>query len=1160
MSSSTPFYQQLRVSFSAIFLIVTFALAAISALFYWQAQQLAKVLEQDLPKVLQTNSYHQAIVDTENILARLTLSQSAVELQQHYHALHKQLFVISKYPSVNSKTFDRALELQKTQTSLIARLASNENRNDLLRESALIQLHLVLDELSASQSTLKEQQDKLYQQLAKDKVRDRVTTARLTAYLGLAQQSDNLMLTRIAVEQMIELFDRVSLTYPLTDFDHISQQLVDALALWQGQFEQIEQASELEKQRLANLIALHQLLYTKQSTIAKWRGHIRVAQEFVLSLEPLAQLLAKQRHDTRLFEPSKNTETHALTSYLPTNIKLSKQQFLWSLLALLLAIFLLFVALLANLRRRIKCYDESNKSLVEQQLAGNEQIAPDSLFQQQLIELLDQLTKPKHSEQDFVALEERVRDGEKLLFEQAGVLLLNSDTELTAQCQDLLLAETAAKKSWRHAFAKADTLKLLELARRAKTSGEIQRLAVQTLAGQPLNISVSVNNDKYFITIAKSDIEQQLTQEVERLEQELIRLDKDQQLQLACYSEQLSQMLIRAMLQNQSISIGSGESSLQIARQLQRMYDWCEQFDVAGQKQESLNDALVPAELLSEMLNVAWYASWQRNKVIFIQDPLLLSCGQLKLTAFHQLIARIAKLCLQDKFNVTLLIEAALVDKNAGQQIVRLTFEMRSRQVACLLPESLKQLVDLTPKLQNNDLLAQFLQALVQINHVANVQVSEAEGKCAVSLDFSIALAQQQLSVASEVVNLKEQSFVVFGSDPILTQQLKQVITKANARVEDIESLEHLTKLLTSKHLNSHPIAALVVTPEQAQQSYVDIIQHLNTLAKPLRPKVLVLQAQYYAKLHQLGLFEHSEFDARNENFSEKLQSFIQSEQENNLLISAEVFKQHQLSQSQIEVLLATEHPESMLVFARILHWLGLQVHLVSHQHTLLSQWQSGRYLLLFNQLEVNPVVEMAVGKKVNRGIFTLPIKDQVRQPVERLPEHWQSSIIENILDIDGLVKLLSPWLKMTYREAKIVDKALVINDKQSQQQVKAQVTSHKANAHSKMQNEAFDLTLYVQHQGSLELAVFMLDDYIEDIHQAINALEQSVVKQECKQAKLDNAQLQKLARILAAPELLALSEQVTQALAREAFNELPILLAALKETRMRLAEFAQAI
>ncbi|GLX78157.1 hypothetical protein tinsulaeT_14970 [Thalassotalea insulae] len=1169
MSSSTPFYQQLNSRFSALFFLFILALTLLGALLYWQTQQLSSVLEQDLPQVATVYRHQQNIYQAQKLLIELRNSQTAGQLQQGYLALISELEAILKLPSTKQRQLAAANSALKAQRITVNRLAANENRNALLRESTEIQLQLVLDGLKTSENALKDKQDKLYQQLAQDKVSDRVTTARLKAYLALAQQKDLTMQTRIAVQRVSELFEQITLAYPLVEFDHVSQQLSDVLTLWQQQFEQIEQVPEVEKQRITNLIALRNLLFTEQSIMAKWRGHIRVAQEFLLLLEPISIALQQQLNPMSVTAPQSENLASVFNRYLPANILVSQRQVEYLLIALFIAIIFFFVLLLRHLRFGIKRYDEANLSLLEKQLAGSDELFTRTLFQQQLTQLLAQVTKPKYSEQDFLQLQHKFTERATQLLEQGGVILASSDYELCRQLQPLLFSDTEKKKSWRYAFTTTEIKQLLAVAKQAKTTGEKVSVAVMTLAQQPLLVSVSYHEHHYSILVAKNDAQHQQAQKLEQLQQTITQQQQQQHKQLVSYAEQLSQMLIRAMLQNQSTSIGSGEPSLQITRQLQRTLDWCHQLgieqQIKTQQQFQINDAWVPEEILSAIHNIAQQANWQRNKVIFIQDPLLLHGGQLKLSLFHRLIASIAKLCLQDKFNVRLVIEARLVDKNAGQQKVELAFKLYAEQENCNLPDSLKILASLTSEQQDNSLPVKYLQALIKANHADNLRVNEAENQCDIRLDLAIALTQAQRGKAVEDTDLKEANFTVFSRELLMAQQLTTLLTKANGKVEHIETIEHLVKALTRKHLNRTPVAAVIVTAEDAHQHYEAITNHLNTLAKPIRPQVMVLQAQYNTKLHQLGLFEHSELAIRSVDFAKQLKQFIQTQQANNLVAAAEVFKQYQFSQSQVEVLVAAEQPQQVLMLTRILHWLGLQVHLVSHQQMLLERWQSGRYLVLFNQLAVDPFVEMTVGKKVSRGVFNLAIDGKDNQPAIKKAKafsHWHAAVIDNILDIDKLVKLLSPWLKITYREAQIVDNKQVVtvkNDDKSLQVSKTQVQSVEGGS-SIEQSDVFDLARYVQNQGSLELAVFMLDDYIEDINRTIVELEQNIAAQNIEQAKRDNQQLEKTARIIAAQNIQLLTNKLTQVLASNALSDSKALIAELNVAKATLIANVQAI
>ncbi len=1176
MDSSTPFYQQLGLRFFALFLVFVLTVSVIVGLLYSREQQLTHLLDLSYPKFEQSLEQQRLNIESERLLTNLVQTKKSGALYQGLQTLVNNISAIRSANPTNSRELERLLLSLRAQQNTIKQLSANENRNTLLLESASLQLQLVLDELSSVRADLLAKQNKLFQQIDHDKVTDKVTTSRAKAYIKVSSDLEKVRVTYSAVDNVHVLFSRLTLQYPLDEFDFHTARLSEALQLWQQQFEAIDNVSASEQKNLRLLLALQNLLFTEQSVMAKWRGHLRVAQEFFAQLNAALPLLQQNGEALTLPKVAATTVPVVIAKLLPNNFRPSEQQYYLALLALLVTLASAFIWLLLRVRLAIKSYETDSVTLVKQRLSAEQsQQLSMSLGQREISQLLETIVTPEHSEQDYQTLAQQFSQLQQCYFERANIVAYISNSAVSpdlSYINQLLFNDANEIKSWRHAFTLGEARALTALAKQARLSQQWQSLQVTTKLGRVLDVCLNQTNEQWQVVISANDALHQLQLSFDELEQHGKSQQQAYRASAIGYAQQLSQMIVATMLQNQSASISSAESSLPMARQLNRMFDWCRQLQLTNQLIEqdhskALTDVYLHEQLAAIVSNITWRANLQRNEVLLNTDPQLLLVGKINPRWFERLLTGLAKACLQDVFNSSLMMDIRIIDKNAGQQIVRFAFSVSSEKTTLSAPKNIQALADLIPEqLEEQSLTLQYLAALLNVTHSTNVQISDIEHGFELSFDMPIAYATTEKQQLLPQTDLKEANVIIFSDHSLLVQQLTKIINNANGVSEQIVNIEHLLKQLTTKHLNKYACKALILTSETLKEHQLVLQQHLHGLAKPLRPKVMVLQSPYNSRLHNEGLFEHSRLIISQSRFVSQLEQFIKGEAEDNVLISSEVLSQYRYQQTQVEVLLAVHAPEQHQQLVRLLYWLGVQVHVVCHAQAMLKRWQSGRYLVLISEFETSPFVELAVGKNVSRGVFTLGDKllKDTRDANESTAQ-WHSGLVTNVRDVEGLIRLLSPWLKAQYRERTTdvveIKQAVEANaqlTKAPSTSVNVQVKSTKS--HLDGQAQLFDLAGYVRNQGSPELAVFMLDDYLDEITLAIADINQHLANKDYQQATAANSQLVKLSHILVVQELITLSANLAIALEEKSLKRAKSIAKAMTTTNEKLTVFAQAI
>ena len=107
---------------------------------------------------------------------------------------------------------------------------------------------------------------------------------------------------------------------------------------------------------------------------------------------------------------------------------------------------------------------------------------------------------------------------------------------------------------------------------------------------------------------------------------------------------------------------------------------------------------------------------------------------------------------------------------------------------------------------------------------------------------------------------------------------------------------------------------------------------------------------------------------------------------------------------------------------------------------------------------------------------------------------------------------------------------------------------------------QIFNLLQYAANQGSPELAVYMLDEYMQDIDVAIEELTQAVKDNKSELIQAAIATLLMTTKILSADEFHLCCQNLQQAIIKNDNENISILLSELKEQQLLLVNFAEAI
>ena len=171
------------------------------------------------------------------------------------------------------------------------------------------------------------------------------------------------------------------------------------------------------------------------------------------------------------------------------------------------------------------------------------------------------------------------------------------------------------------------------------------------------------------------------------------------------------------------------------------------------------------------------------------------------------------------------------------------------------------------------------------------------------------------------------------------------------------------------------------------------------------------------------------------------------------------------------------------------------------------------------------------------------------------------------------LVNLLSPWLKVK----PTIKAPAVANDQQTQTTHLPDIDQeelfieHSINSIDLNSDvfPAFDMSVYTQNQGTVELAFYMLDEYVESNQQHFQQLLAGIEHQKMAEIKVALSGLQQNAKILAAKEVDTLCMQLDKVLVNISDStstdignnsELGVLVSEMDNALEKVALYAEAI
>jgi HPt (histidine-containing phosphotransfer) domain-containing protein len=569
----------------------------------------------------------------------------------------------------------------------------------------------------------------------------------------------------------------------------------------------------------------------------------------------------------------------------------------------------------------------------------------------------------------------------------------------------------------------------------------------------------------------------------------------------------------------------------------------------------TLTDVNLIDEIYAALFNKQQEQHKYDNKLFVRCDERLLSKVKVDDNVFQHFISLLIDIVLTNCRASQLLLQAQLQDKNEGQQLVNLSVIVNTSPLKTL-PTLIMQLLNSESVSRINSPLIDAFNLLLTKQHGENISAELVDDGYQLSFDLPLAVAAPE--DVSKKITLNGTNIMVLSNNVVLAELIATIVLSAHGKLERITQFDSFKSQFIEEKLNRKKFDVVVVTSDIAVTQLDFIIQQINLLPESVKPKLMVLQSSEL-NYERFGFYNQAEQIFCKDSFVENILKLLKGDRLTNQLFPYESFVSHEALPAELPLLLAVQSPQAYQNLQRLLHWLGFHVKIVANEYEQAILWKTGVYNILVTEFPESALIERATTANISIGVLSLT--DMLPKVGNRAPfAQWLINQL-NFTDEITLVELaeaLAPWLKkkrdikgeLALNKSSNQDK-LALPEEGSDDVVITEVTQLLTD------NAAvFDFARYLQHQGTVELALFMLDEYTQDNHQQLDALIEAIKEKELAQAHVAIAALALNAAILSAPRLQLLCTQWSKLLSGvEIPSSLEKVNALLKETRVVLTE-----
>jgi len=492
-------------------------------------------------------------------------------------------------------------------------------------------------------------------------------------------------------------------------------------------------------------------------------------------------------------------------------------------------------------------------------------------------------------------------------------------------------------------------------------------------------------------------------------------------------------------------------------------------------------------------------------------------------------------------------LQLQLQNKSTGQQQVQFKFEVKRKGLQ-VIPEIIKNLISIQIEPSDKDPLILGFKLLFTKLYGCNISVQLIDDGYQFIFELPLAFIGESIKTLDNSAALSGININLFSNNELLNKLVSDVVSDCSGEIVQFSKIDSFEQYFSVNALTSKQCHLLIVSADNTQAYIHYIEQQLANLPNAMQPKLMFLQTAKSNNKH--GFFSLAEQPFCQDNFLVEIKKLLVSEHQSNQLLSAEQCQLHSDITSSITVLLAVDNPQQYQTMQRLLNLLGLQVYIVTSEEQQYLEWKTGRYCLLITEFSKNIFLNMDSLPMADIGVFSLVNMIMKNEKFSQ----WHIGLLNKSTMLADLSQILSPWLNTETQVSSIKVNQLpaqnnfIIADEIAITEIASSIIQRPKN------EIIFDFSHYLQHQGSAEIALFMLEDYGQDNHAQLNLLVHAIKDKDINKASDIISRLNINANILAANDLQLLCAQWSKLLSG---NEIPKSLnkvnALLKDTRAAL-------
>jgi len=1151
--SHIPFHRQITGSLVFLYLSFIVIVGFASFLLYQRNVQISELIDTKIPEMEFSYQYKEHLKLNNDLVSALHKSENSEQLVDAFTHINGNLKDTATLKLVNVRSVNQLITELDDISNVVERIVANDSRNQALKQTSIVQLNVLVNSLVEQIDIQTEEQRRRHKKVTMNGANGYIPAGDAIEYVEITRKLNQLTKTSTLLDDAIVGFEQLSIKNSVDELEEITRKVDLAITTWLSALG----GKQIDIDIRRKIQELQSLLNKDQRVLGKWYSHLRLSEEVFNRVQLINQKLAG-------LYPSINSQANLISSddIIPDlfsqvgdriNFKPSVQEYHFGLITLLFLSLVSVFFTLFRFRSRVKVYGENTVNLCSSILSDTATEKEQNAYvktaeQLRIVGLIKQIQKPENSQnqnQNLISSHNR-----ELNFINAHHHIVNwqyKPSDIYIDISEFLAHSSIDSAnnltSWRHLFTRTSLAELIVIAKSVRDSKVVQSYGVKLNNGVQLEVLIGFDGTSWFGTLSHHKKFELLKKTVISLKNKNKTLEHAASEELSGTIDRFSQMILRAMIQSQGGSLDVNGSSLSVYRQLTRMLDWCNQTNLVTQLQTASKstqtiDIKFKDELHAAVFNAMSEAHLQKNRIYLTLDSNILPFSNVNSLLFNRMLTSVIRIILAELFNATLKIGLRVIDSDVGKQTVQFSFTV-------IPAKALKMMPDLVLRLLNEDKQSQFSSdIIVYINTLMErLNINQVQGElndANFKVMFNMPLVAQDIHpVQRETaeINLNNKLVISLGACQQSQKMIENHLKPTGAGLIEVNTVEELTQEFTVQKLEDKHIDLLIVNDDIANADLERVKRYQRILPRNMQPKLFVMQSSINPRYHKHGLYNQVSTPLIEKSFYRQLDDLLKGDAVDNLLIETDVLKQYQYLPTRVEVLLAVAVPEEHQLFINILQWLGLQVHVVSQPESMLRKWQSGRYLVLLSEFSQSPFIMLSTGRNIQRGIFTFK-QASFERPTGRLLDivkHWKVSPLPNVLDIKELVTLLEPWLKLQttikpsrLKQPKAQSYVEFLNESSElDDSDKAYLTQYQllnpdiaTEQEALLQNEVLDMDKFALNQGSSELAAYMLDEYLDDIAEAIRTIDKAITEQSIHQIHKPVHIILKLSEVMGASNL----------------------------------------